>query len=135
MSVPTRRSLLGGAAVLAAAPALMSEATSAHPDAELLAACAAHDELERAYLATGFSYECGTPEYDAAEAEQVRISAAQGPYVTRICEARPVTWEGHAARARTLALCDPDLFRRASDYTNEAMLAAIVRDLIGEAGA
>ena len=86
MSAPTRRSLLGGAAILAAAPAVMSEATSAHPDAELLAACAAHNELERAYLATGFSYECGTPEYDAAEAEQVRISAAQEPYVTRIAK-------------------------------------------------
>ena len=135
MSAPTRRSLLGGAAILAAAPALMSEATSAHPDAELLAACAAHDELERAYLATGFSYECGTPEYDAAEDYKLLKIAAQQNNKKNICEAGPVTWEGHAARARTLALCDPDLFRRASDYTNEAMLAAIVRDLIGVAGA
>ena len=126
----------GTATPVATLPAAVEQPKPTHPDADLLAACAAHDELERAYLATGFDHDSGTPEYDTAEAEQIRITAAQRPYVDRICKARPVLWEGHVARARTLALCDPDLFRRASGYANEAMLAAIVRDLLaGEGGA
>ena len=53
-----------------------------------------------------------------------------------ICETRAATHEGQVARARSPALCDPDLLRRAHDYTNEWMLGAIVRDLLaGEGGA
>ena len=80
-----RRNLLTAAAASVMLPGAGKSGQSVHPDADLLAACAVHDDLERAYLATGFDHDSGTPEYDAAEAEQIRITAAQKPYVDRIC--------------------------------------------------
>ena len=91
--------------------------------------------MERAYLAAGFDHDSGTPEYDAAEAEQMRITKAQDPYVDIICETRAVTREGQVARARSQALSDAEMFKREPCYTNERITATIVRDLIGEAGA
>ena len=80
----TRRTLLAAAsgaiassAIVTAAPVTLPD----HPDAELLAACAAFDELERAYLATDFASPDDTAEGIAADVERERIAGAQGPVV------------------------------------------------------
>ena len=101
------------------------------PDAELLEACAAFDTLEREYLATGFGHEPGSPEDAAADAEQNRLTTAQGPLVERMCELRAVTQEGMAARARSLALWDAELLKGGTGDTGMCLTAAIVRDLLG----
>ena len=105
------------------------------PDADLLKACAAFDVLERAYIAAPGDFWPGTPEERAVEAERDRISAAQDPLVERICELRAVTREGQAARARSLALWDAELMKPGPGDTGTWLTAAIVRDLISEAGA
>ena len=99
------------------------------PDAELLAVCAEFDALERAYLATFTGFKAGSPEEEAAEAEQERLRAVQEPLVDRICELRAVTREGQVARARSLALWDAELMKSQND-TGGWLTAAIVRDLI-----
>ena len=77
----------------AGAPGAVAEPV-VQPDAELLAACAEFDALERAYLATFTGFKAGSPEEDAAEAEQERLHADQEPLVDRICDLRAVTREG-----------------------------------------
>ena len=101
------------------------------PDADLLAACAAFDDLERAYQATGFNHAVRSPEDEAAEAERWRVSAAQDQLVERMCELRAVTRAGQAARARSLALWDGELMKDGTGDTGALLTAAIVRDLIG----
>ena len=100
------------------------------PDADLLEACAAFDELERAYIATFTGFEAGSPEEDVAEAEQKRLHAAQEPFVDSICELQAVTREGQAARARSLALWDAELMKDQKPYTADRLMVAIVRDLL-----
>ncbi len=101
---------------------------AASPDAALLAACAAFDELEQAYVAT-HSGPVVLTESVAAESERDRLSDAQEPLVARMCELRAVTKEGQAARARSLALWDVELFKEAwQEDTGDRLTAAIVRD-------
>jgi len=135
MSGSTRRGLLGGAAVLAMAPVV--PAMSAHPDAEVIALCAELDMLERQYLATDFGAKPNSPADDHAEAERSRIADAQAPIVDAICARPPQTTAGAVAVARSLALWDGDLFRNGGPdgYTNERLIAVLVRGLTGRAGA
>ena len=141
MSAPTRRGLLGGAAILAAAPGAVkakgmvtTTISKAHPDAELLEACAAFDVLERAYLATFRGFEFDSPEERAGEVERERIAETQHPIVDRICGYHAVTKEGQTARARSFALWDAELMKPQDDIAGQFM-QAIVRDLIGGTGA
>ena len=99
------------------------------PDAELLEACAAFDALERAYIAAGGDYAPGSPEEDKSEAERARLSDAQEPLVDRICDLHAMTREGQVARARSLALWDPELMKPQND-TGGWLTQAIVRDLL-----
>ena len=79
----------------AAIPGVVPQAIrTAHPDAELLTACAALDRLERAYLATYVRGVDDGPEWDAAEAERDRLADAQEPLAERICELRALTERG-----------------------------------------
>ncbi len=135
MSTPTRRGLLGDAAVLAVAPVV--PAMSAHPDAELIALCAKLDVLEREYLATDFGAMPHTFADDHAEAERDRIAEAQQPLVDAICARPPQTTAGAVAVARSLALWDGDLFRQGGPdgCTNDRLVAALVGGLTGRAGA
>ena len=104
----------------------------ASPDAELLAACAALDELERAYCATDFGCEPESPADLAADAERERLSDAQGPFVDRICELRALTREGQAARARSLVFWKPCLIKdNSGGCTDDRLIYAVLRDLIG----
>jgi hypothetical protein len=100
------------------------------PDADLLAACAAFDALEREYLATGFGHEIGSPAEAVAEAEQERVSEAQRALVDRMCDLQAVTREGLAARAHSLALWDAELMKDGPGDIGECLTAAIVRDLL-----
>ena len=100
------------------------------PDGELLAACAAFDALERAYVAAVGDYEPGSDEQVVAEAKQERVSDAQGPLIKRMCSLHATTREGHAARARSLALWDAELMKPAPGDTGKSLTAAIVRDLL-----
>ena len=106
-------------------------------DADLIALCAQLDALEREYLATNFNLMPGTPEDDAAEAERARIAEAQQPLVDAICARPPQTVAGAVAVAHSLALWDGDLFRQGGPdgYTNERLVAVLVRGLTGRAGA
>jgi hypothetical protein len=100
------------------------------PDAALLEACAAFDELEHAYLATIGGYSAGSPEEVAAEAEQERISTPQAPLMARMIDLPAVTREGQVARAHSLALWDAELMKPKDDIIGQ-FTQAIVRDLIG----
>ena len=118
-------------AVISRPPAVQAPA---HPDADLLEACAAFDVLERAYAASCADLPVSGPECDAAEIEQDRICDEQQPLVARMCELRAVTREGQAARARSLATWQPELtWPGQSGDTGRRLTIAIVRDLIGEA--
>ncbi len=82
----TRRHLLTGAAGLVAGGAVsagkaaLPPATS-HPDAALLEACAAFNELEHRHNDQGGGWPAGSPEEDAAEEARARISDDQAPFV------------------------------------------------------
>ena len=106
-------------------------------DAELIALCAQLDALEREYLATDFGAMPNTPADDYAEAERDRIADAQQPLVDAICARPPQTTAGAVAVAQSLALWDGDLFRNSGPdgYTNERLVAVLVRGLMGRAGA
>ncbi len=141
-TIPTsRRSLLSAApaAMVLAGTGIggVVQAAAPGPDAELIAHCAQLDALEHEFLATDFGALPNTPAGDHAEAEQDRISAAQCPIVNAICARLPVTHEGVVGVARSLALCDADLFRRGGPdgYPNDRLIAALVRGLIGRAAA
>ncbi len=116
-------------AAAAAAPAVLN------PDIALIAHCAQLDALERAYLATDFAADDGTPAGDAAEAERERIAAAQEPIVDAICASPPCTLAGAAAVARSLALWDAELLKKGGEghCTDDRLLAALVRGLTGRA--
>ena len=127
-----RRNLLTAAAASVMLPSAVmagKDGQIAHPDAELLAACAEFDRLERGYLALGFGYDEETPEGASIEAEQSRLAEEQELLVDRICELRAVTREGQAARARSLALWDAELMKPQYDIAGR-LTQAIVRDLI-----
>ena len=105
-----------------------------HPDAALLAVCAEFDMWERRLLATDFQAESGTPAACAARIEQERCLDAQDPLVARMCDLRAVTLEGQRARARSLALWDPELMRPFCPDAGDYLVAAIVRDLLAGEG-
>ncbi len=98
------------------------------PDAELLAVCAEFDAMEHRRNAM-FDDDTLTDEANAAIREE------QAPLVDRLCEMQAITIEGMRARARSLVLYDDAVMERHSVYTNDRIVAAVLRDLIGEAGA
>jgi hypothetical protein len=97
-------------------------------DAELLAVCAEFDAVEHRRNAM-FDDDTLTDEAHEALREE------QAPLVDRLCELRAATIEGMRARARSLVLYDDAAMERRTVYTNDRLVAALQRDLIGEAGA
>ncbi len=129
MSTPTRRGLLGGAAVLAVAP--VAPTMSAHPDCELIAVCAEFDAIERHINS---HYAGGSRNIEDDEERDVAIAPfqeAQEPLLERIIALRATTLDGFMARARTLALWDLDAMRQIGpgNYLEYRMLAALLRDM------
>ncbi|WP_158744133.1 hypothetical protein [Acidisphaera sp. L21] len=129
MTISTRRGFLAGAATLP----LVAHATSmappaAHPDAELLAACAAFDDLERQALATFAGRDFDDPAEIAADFERESIVEAQIPPVDIIASHHAITKEGMAARARSIRLWAPDEFRENGHFSGRTV-HALLRDL------
>ena len=98
------------------------------PDAELLAVCAEFDAVEHRRNAM-FDDDTLTDEANAS------IRDEQEPLVDRLCDLQAMTIEGMRARARSLVLYDDAVMERRTVYTNDRLVAAVLRDLIGEAGA
>ncbi len=126
--------LMRDSAALGGSPASMV-APAVSPDADLLEACAAFDDLERRYLATDFEADSSTAYGQAVVEEQRRCFDAQVPLLNHLVELRATTLEGHRARARSLALWDAELLKDGDGDFGECLTAAIVRDLLaGSAG-
>jgi hypothetical protein len=98
------------------------------PDAELLRACAAFDQLEAQANATFTGYENDSPEEAAAEAERGRIYDEQDPYVDVICSTVARTKEGMQAKARSLMAWAPDMLRHGG--REELLLGSLLNDLL-----
>ncbi len=141
MIAPTRRGLLGGAvASLAAAPAgmpgsvVVPPVADHHPDAALIAVCAEFDAIERHINS---HYAGGSRNIEDDDERDVAIAPfqeAQAPLLERIIALRATTPGGFMARARTLALWDQDAMRHIGPghYLEDRMLAALLRDMVGE---
>lgn len=123
-----------------AAPSVVGRvAPAAHPDAELFALCAAHDDLERRYRA---SFDPSSPAYveddDARDLVNDPIHDAQKPLGERICAMRATTTEGARARVRSILLADAELDPAedalwSGHSMDRRMTAAVFRDLLGGA--
>ncbi len=100
-------------------------------DAELIAACAAFDALERQSLAT-FRTIDDIDGQDAGDAERDRISKLQEPHLDRILDLRATTITGVQAKARSLALEDQELLKPGPGDRRDCLISSIVEDLIGE---
>ena len=142
-----RRGFLGAAAALSAplgigaqpAPPTPPPSAASDPDAELLAACAEFDRLERAYIATfPDDHDVTEHEEDAVQPERDLIQQAQHYLAARMVELRATTLAGQVARARSLVLWEGDdpSGNVTSEYINERLLGAILGDLTeGSVGA
>ena len=115
------------------AQAVEVASAGAHPDAELIAACAAFDALERKCNAT-FGGPDRTLEEDLrADEERNSIYVAQEPHLDRIMELRATTIDGFRAKARSLALEDLELLKDGPGDRRDCLIASLVQDLIREA--
>ncbi len=108
-----------------------------HPDRELIGVCAEFDAIERhinSHYAGGSRKIEDDEERDGAIAP---FQEAQAPLLERIIALRATTLDGFMARARTLALWDLDAMRQIGPghYLEDRMLAALLRDMVGEARA
>ena len=132
MNRPTRRGLLGSAAVLAAAPAV-SAATlppQHHPDAGLIAACTEYLLIQRAFEAY---YD--TLPGDIEDGDPGIAILSQAPaLVEAIVATRAITPEGHLARARCMSFFYLPAHPACRDNPEAAMEdrfeAALLRDLV-----
>ncbi len=143
MTRTTRRDLLGAAgftalagvaAVSIARPdaqAVEVAPVVAHPDAELIAECAAFDVLERRYRAT-FDGVQTNEEWNAGDAERDRIHDQQELHYERITTMEAKTLEGLRAKARTAALENPELLKEDQGSRGGNLMLSIISDLIGE---
>jgi hypothetical protein len=108
-----------------------------HPDAELMAACAAFDAAEREYL----SFFHGPDYIEDDDEREVALDpngAERTRLVRRICRLRATTVEGHFARIRVVMLEDLELDPAEdaqSPFFNISLLGALLRDLADHAGA
>jgi hypothetical protein len=117
-------------------------------DAELIQLCAEIDRLEDEWLALGSKPGMTNADAQAAEDKQDSqrgfCTDRQYPLIDKILEMRATTLDGLQARARTIVKWAPNLFTvKAGPGTpfnpaatgDELMVAALLRDLIGEARA
>ena len=104
MSAPTRRGLLGGAAVLVVAPVIAARGAAA-PDTELSAigraAVPLIAEFDRS-LAMFFALEFDSPDLEDVAKLADAPSAALNVMVDRASELQATSWDGFVAKARLL---------------------------------
>jgi hypothetical protein len=120
-----------------AIPVTPVPASGTHPDADLLAACAAFDAAERRHH-TFFYGPDAIKDDDERDAALTPVEAERGRLVEVICSLRATTLEGHLARVRVVMLEDLELDPAEdarSEYYNTSLLGALVRDLAEQAGA
>ena len=134
-TAPSRRAMLTGSGALlagvtgflaaAAAPGAVQAAES--PDAELLAATSKYFEAERL-----LDEKYGEEDIEYEDPLLTEISDS----VETIINARASTLEGHRARARAITFYHPSLIdTQRAQGGDEAMIAALLRDLVGEVAA
>lgn len=102
-------------------------------DARLIRACAKFGALERRCLALYFGPQ--RIEDDGARDRMLApIKARMDRVLQDICDQRAVTLEGHRARAAAVALYAPDLIteKDLGGYTDQSIVGALLRDLVGE---
>jgi hypothetical protein len=108
-----------------------------HPDAELMAACAALDAAERRCLE--FHHGPNAIEDDGERNEAMEPFEDERDRLARlVCDLRATTLEGHLARIRVAMLEDLELDPAEdaqSQYINISLLGALLRDLADHAGA
>lgn len=125
----TRRIFVGSlVAIAGAGVAAGTDARAPKPDGELIDVCQAFDTLERSYQDHGNAI--GSDDLCDELASQTQ--ADQSPLLDRACALRATTIDGVLARARTLFLYDATVRPErllASDYVNERLLGALLRDL------
>jgi hypothetical protein len=97
-----------------------------NPDAELIRLCTEIDRIEDQWLST---LPVGG---DIPDTVAAGISAQQEPLIEQICDMTASTLDGMRARARTIVKWAPDLVSMPHDAADD-MVAALLRDLIGEA--
>jgi len=143
MSKASRRNMLGIAAASMLMPAVAAASMPKHhplpasPDAELLAACAAFDALERQYVAL-YDGPDAIEDDDECEAAARPIRLKQKPLLDKLTNLRATTLEGHLARIRSLVLEDQQLDIEelaTSSYINQRLLGMVLRDLAEQAQA
>ncbi len=100
----------------------------AHPDAELLAACAAVDEVQGRMDAL---FRGPTMVEDERERDALLqpLAEEQEPFLEQVVELQARTLAGHVARARTLLGWDKDPWTDEDPYWNERCVGALLRDL------
>ena len=99
-------------------------------DAELIAACAEFDRLERQILQVEGAATTVEREYEAD-----RLTATwkerQETLVLTISSARASTLAGLQAKTATLVLWDSEALSPSSDYWNERLVTSLLGDLLG----
>ncbi|TCH97635.1 hypothetical protein EJV46_16075 [Roseococcus sp. SYP-B2431] len=129
-----RRNILFGAAAVMLLERAAAAPVAPHPDAELIALCAEHRELERRKIAEWDS----RPRNITFEAEAALDAATtdpmigrQGEIAERLAELKATTAEGLLAWITMVATFDADLseFDPDDDFSGR-MLACICRDAI-----
>ena len=125
----TRRAFVGSlVAIAGAGVAAGTDASAPNPDGELIGVCHAFDTLERGFQDHGNAIGSG----DLCDELASQTQAAQSPLLERACMLRATTIDGVLARVRTLFLYDATVRPErllASDYANERLLGALLRDL------
>ena len=120
-----------------AIPVTPVPAPGTHPDAELLAACAALDAVERRRH-TFFYGPDAIKDDEERDQALAPVEAERRGLVKVICSLHATALEGHLARARVVMLQDLELDPAEdaqSHYLNVSLLGALIRDLAVHAGA
>ena len=109
-----------------------------HPDAALLAALAEFDAIEHYFLSLYRGGSRYIEDDDERTAAFQPFDEAQEPILEQVCSIQARTLEGILARARTIVLQDAELDPAADaleGYTNNRLVAALLRDLLAMGGA
>lgn len=135
---PSRRQLLASAgasalAGIAAVTIAMPELLAADPDAEMMAVAAEvdriHAEAEAYVRAASIDLKGGTPECEAVEEEFARRLQVANHLIDDLIDMHPQTMAGHRARAKAFITFDGGNKMNKSQYRDDCLLAAIIRDL------
>ena len=141
VSTLSRRELVGGSLLAALSSVIFAAAvllpnrddpavadTVTPADAALIDLCAACDALTHQAKAL-WQGVTRIADDDARDVALTRIDEQQAPLLEQLVRLCPATIGGHAARARTLLLWDKDPCWTRPACLDEALVAAVVRDL------